>query len=62
MGHLMSEEPVHLPDRKRVIKGQKCCMHGICFACPYNDGVFESVGCKHELAKDVLILLERQDE
>ena len=50
-----------MADSKNVIKGLRCCRWGMCFACPYNDGVHGNTGCKTKLVDDALALLEAQD-
>ena len=50
-----------MADRDKVVKGMKCCRWGICFACPYNDGVHGNTGCKKKLVDDALELLNALD-
>ena len=50
-----------MADREKVIKGLECCRRGFCFACPYNDGIDESNGCKQTWANDALELLKAQE-
>ena len=50
-----------MANRENAIKGMKCCRWGMCFGCPYNDGVHGNTGCKTKMLDDVVALLEAMD-
>lgn len=50
-----------MADLKKAIKGMKCCRWGMCFGCPYNDGVHGNTGCKTKMLDDIIALLEALD-
>lgn len=52
-----------MPDRKKVIKGLKCCCStGRCFdGCPYYDASKNSAECSSQLVLEVLDLLKEHE-
>ena len=50
-----------MANRENAIKGMKCCRWGMCFGCPYNDGVHGNTGCKTKMLDDIIALLEALD-
>ena len=50
-----------MADREKAIKGMKCCRWGMCFGCPYNDGVHGNTDCKTKMLDDIIALLEKRE-
>ena len=50
-----------MPDPEKTICGFISCKNGVCFSCPYNDGVEETKECKQNMENDVLSVLKQQE-